>query len=77
MPAAFKPFSNLNVLWFGSLTRSQTNFDVLDNEADAAEINQKTQDQIEEVEVADRVFFDLKSSEIIKTSSYQSISHHK
>jgi peptidoglycan-associated lipoprotein len=36
-------------------------FDVVDSEAAAAEINQATQAQIEEVQVEDRVLFDLNS----------------
>ncbi len=39
-------------------------FDVIDNEAVAEEINQEAQAEIEEIEVSDRVFFDLNASSI-------------
>jgi peptidoglycan-associated lipoprotein len=40
------------------------NFDVVDSEDVASAINQKAQDALEEVEVADRVFFDLGASSL-------------
>jgi len=40
------------------------NFDAVESEDAASAINQKTQDVIEEVEVADRVFFDLAASSL-------------
>jgi peptidoglycan-associated lipoprotein len=45
---------------------SQTtkSFDVVDSEAAAAAINKQAQAAIEEVEVADRVFFDLNASSV-------------
>ena len=39
-------------------------FDIIDSEKDAMEMNKQTQAEIEEVEVSDRVFFDLDSSEL-------------
>ncbi len=40
------------------------NFDVVESEAAAAAINKQAQSAIEEVEVADRVFFDLNASAV-------------
>lgn len=40
------------------------NFDVVDSEAAAAQINKKTEEQIEEVQVEDRIFFDVNSSSL-------------
>lgn len=44
--------------------QNSQNFDVVDSEAAAAQINKKTEEQIEEVQVEDRVFFDLNSSSL-------------
>ncbi|MFT6220280.1 MAG: peptidoglycan-associated lipoprotein [Myxococcota bacterium] len=46
-------------------------FDIVDSEAAAEEINQEVQEEIEEVEVRDRVFFDVNASEL--TSDAQKI----
>jgi peptidoglycan-associated lipoprotein len=46
-------------------------FDVVDSEAAAEEINQEIQEEIEEIEVRDRVFFDVSASEL--TSDAQKI----
>ena len=46
------------------VAQNPQNFDVVDSEAAARAINQQSQAKIEEVEVADRVFFDLNSSSI-------------
>ena len=50
--------SNLDV------SQNPQNFDAVDSEASANEINKNSQAQIEEVEVADRVLFDLNSASI-------------
>ncbi len=44
------------------VAQAPQNFDVVDSEAAAAEINKKTEEQIEEVQVEDRVFFEVNSS---------------
>lgn len=40
------------------------NFDAVNSEADAAQMNQEAQAQVDAVEVADRVFFDLNASSL-------------
>ena len=40
------------------------NFDIIEDESMAKEINQQTQAAIEEIEVSDRIFFDLNSSSL-------------
>lgn len=42
------------------------NFDVLEGEQAATELNQQTQKEIEEVEVPDRVLFDLDSTSLVE-----------
>lgn len=46
------------------ISQANQNFDVVNSEAAAAAINKQAQAAIEEVEVADRVFFDLNASSV-------------
>lgn len=46
------------------IPQATENFDVVDSEDAAAQINQATQEQIEEVQVEDRILFDLNSSSL-------------